>query len=297
MTGERLRPEQELLVRGLVDDLARIEGVGAVALGGSRARGCGRPDSDIDLGLLYEEARPPSLEAIRACARRWSDAPEPVVTGFYEWGPFVNGGAWLTCRGQRVDLLYRSVEHLEQALADAEAGRHAVHHGQQPPFGFWSGTTLGELAIAVPLHDPEQRLAALKARVASYPEALRRAVVADCLWSVEFGLRAFAPKCVAAGDVYGAAGCLARFAHQLVLALFALNRAWLVSDRTALAEAEGFAAVPERFTARVRAVLAAPGASSAELGAAVEAMASLFREVRALAGPLYAPRFALPGGV
>jgi hypothetical protein len=297
VSGEPLDPAQERLVRDLVGDLARIEGIRAVALGGSRARGRARPDSDVDLGLLYEEARPPSLAAIRACALRWSDEPDPVVTGFYAWGPWVNGGAWLTCRGQRVDLLYRSAEHLERALADAEAGRHAVHHGQQPPFGYWSGTALGELAIAVPLHDPAGRLAALQARVARYPEPLRRAVVADCLWSVEFGLRAFAPKCVAAGDVYGTAGCLARFAHQLVLALFALNRVWLVNDRTALAEAEGFAAAPARFAERLRALLARPGATPAELGEAVAAMAALFRETRDLAGPLYAPRFALAGEV
>ena len=92
---------------------------------------------------------------MRALAARRNDAPDPVVTGFYEWGPFVNGGAWLTIGGERVDLLYRSVERLEEAIADGLAGRHSVHHGQQPPFGFWSGTTLGELAVSAPLHDPE----------------------------------------------------------------------------------------------------------------------------------------------
>ncbi len=296
MSGSGLPPAQQQLVRELVADLAALPGVVAVALGGSHARGRARPDSDVDLGLLYEEAAPFSLDALRACAERWNDAPGPVVSGFYEWGPWVNGGAWLTCRGQRVDLLYRSVEHLERALADGEAGRHAVHHGQQPPFGFWSGTALGELAVGVPLHDPSGRLAGLRARVARYPEALRRAVVDDGLWAVEFGLRAFAPKYAAAGDVYGTAGCLARFAHQLVLVLFALNRAWLVNDKTALDEVAGFASAPARFGERLCAVLARPGATPGELGASVAAFAALFRETCALAGALYAPRFVLPGG-
>jgi hypothetical protein len=297
LSGASLSPAQERLVREVVADLAEVEGVLAVALGGSHARGRARPDSDVDLGILYAESAPFSIEALRARAARWSDASDAVVTGFYEWGPWVNGGAWLTCRGQRVDLLYRSVEHLERALADGEAGRHAVHHGQQPPFGFWSGTALGELVVGVPLHDPSGRLAELRARIARYPERLRRAVVADGLWAVEFGLRAFAPKYAAAGDVYGTAGCLTRFAHQLVLVLFALNRAWLVNDKTALAEVAGFDAAPERFGERVSAVLARPGTTPGELGASVAGLAGLFRETRALAGDLYAPRFALPGEV
>ncbi|RVX41729.1 nucleotidyltransferase-like protein [Nonomuraea polychroma] len=33
--------------------LAGVPGVAAVVLGGSRARGTHRPDSDIDLGLYY----------------------------------------------------------------------------------------------------------------------------------------------------------------------------------------------------------------------------------------------------
>ena len=168
----QLSERQARVVGTLVAGLARLDGVLGVALGGSRARGRAREGSDVDLGVLYSEAAPFSIEALRALAERWSDVPGPVVTQLYEWGPWVNGGAWLCVEGERVDLLYRSAEHLERAIADGEAGRHAVHHGQQPPFGYWSGTALGELAICAPLHDPAGRLAALKARVARYPEAL-----------------------------------------------------------------------------------------------------------------------------
>ena len=59
--------------------------------------------------------------------------PEPVVAGFYQWGPWVNGGAWLTIGGQRVDFLYRSLEHVERTIADAEAGRYELHHAQHHP--------------------------------------------------------------------------------------------------------------------------------------------------------------------
>jgi predicted nucleotidyltransferase len=285
---------QRTILQDLVRALAAIDGVRAVALGGSRARGRARPDSDVDLGIYYSDASPFDVERIRALAEERNDLPRPVVTGFYEWGRWVNGGAWLTIRGERVDLLYRSLEHGERTLAEAEAGRYEIDWVQQPPFGFFGPTYLGELAIAVPLHDPERRLAALKKRATAYPEALRRSVVQDSLWSVEFGLRAFAPKFAAAGDAYGTVGCLARFAHRLVLALFALNRAHFLNEKTALAEIGGFAAAPNGFARRVQAVLASAGASPDALAASVSAFDELFRETAALCGDLYRSR-ALPG--
>jgi hypothetical protein len=295
MTAIQWSRDQAKDVGAFAAELATLPGVLAIAVGGSRARGRAREDSDVDLGVLYAEASPFEMARMRETAARWNDAPDPVVSDFYAWGPYVNGGAWLTVRGERIDLLWRSVERLEAAIADGEAGRHGVDHGQQPPFGYWSGTLLGELALAVPLHDAAARLAALKRRVAVYPEALRRAAVADSLWGVEFGLRAFAPKSVAAGDAYGAAGCFARFAHQLVIALFALNRAWYVNDKTALAEIDALPLAPADFGARVRSALGAVGGTPAELEATARRFEALFREAAALAGELYTPRWRLPG--
>jgi predicted nucleotidyltransferase len=285
--------------RALVDDLAHrliaIDGVAAVVLGGSFARGRARPESDIDLGVLYSERAPFAIEALRALAAALNDTADPVVADFYEWGPWVNGGAWLTVRGQRVDLLYRSVEHLERAIADADAGRWELHFGQQAPFGFFSATYLGELVVCLPLADPTGRVAALKRRVATYPEALRTAVVRDALWQVEFGLAAFARKFATRGDVYGTVGCLARAAFHLVLALFALNRTHLLNDKTALEEIAAFPRAPRAFGPRTERILAHAGASAAELGAAVDAMLGLCRETAELSDGLYVPRYALPG--
>src|SRR5262249_24200004 len=201
-----------------------IRGIRAVVLGGSHARGRAQAGSDIDLGLLYSEATPFAIQSVRELAEEVNDTPGPVVANFYEWGPWVNGGAWLTIRGQRVDFIYRSVEHLERVIAQAKAGQFEVHYAQQPPFGFFSGTYLGEIAICIPLFDPEARLQALKRRVADYPDALRRALVQDYLWRVEFGLTAFASKVAARSDPYGTAACLTCAVNQLVLALFGLNR-------------------------------------------------------------------------
>jgi predicted nucleotidyltransferase len=291
---KQLSPEQRELVSSLTKRLEAIPGIRAIVLGGSHARGRAQPGSDIDLGLFYSESAPFAIETLRELAEAVNDTPGPVVTNFYGWGPWVNGGAWLTIRGQRVDFLYRNLEHVERVIAEAEAGRYEVHYLQQPPFGFFSGTYLGEIAVCIPLFDPEARLDGLKRRVAVYPEALRRVVVRDYLFMAEFGLAAFAPKYAARSDTYGSAACLTSVVNQLVLALFALNRQYPINDKTALLEVAEFERAPREFGPRVQKTLAHLGTSPADLGAALEGIAQLVRETAQLADGLHQPHYPLP---
>jgi predicted nucleotidyltransferase len=291
---KQLSPEQRELVLSLSQQLAAIPGVRAVVLGGSHARGRAGPESDIDLGVLYSEAAPFAIQSVRELADVVNNTHGPVVTNFYDWGPWVNGGAWLTIGAQRVDFLYRNLEQLDRVIAEAEAGRYEVHYLQQPPFGYFSATYLGEVDVCIPLIDPEARLDVLKQRVTRYPEALRRAVVRDLLFAVEFGLAAFAPKFAARSDAYGTAACLACAVHQLVLVLFALNRKYLINDKTAMAEIAEFEHAPREFGRRVQKSLAHVGASFEELAAAVESVSQLARETVELTDGLYQPRYPLP---
>jgi predicted nucleotidyltransferase len=291
---KQLSTEQRALVSSLAKRLETIAGIKAIVLGGSHARGRAQPGSDIDLYIFYSEADPFSIQGIRELAEGINDTPGPVVTNFYGWGPWVNGGAWLTIGGQRVDLVYRNLEQLERVIAEAEAGRHELDYSQQPPFGFFSAAYLGEIAVCKPLLDPEARIEALKRRVAKYPEALRRAVVQDYLWASELGLTAFAPKFASRSGAYGTAACLTRIVNQLLLVLFALNRRYLVDDKTALAEVAEFERAPHEFGPRVQKTLAQLGTSPADLGAAIERVTQLFRETVELTEGLYQPRFTLP---
>ncbi len=98
--------------------LAQIPGVVAVTLGGSRARGEARPGSDWDFGLYYRDQLDPA--DVRALG--W----EGHVAQPGDWGRLVNGGAWLTVEGQRVDLLYRQVGFVTTWVEEAQAGRFEV---------------------------------------------------------------------------------------------------------------------------------------------------------------------------
>ncbi|MGH2427606.1 MAG: nucleotidyltransferase domain-containing protein [Candidatus Limnocylindria bacterium] len=119
--------------------LAATPGVEAVALGGSRASGRAHADSDWDFGLYYRGSI--DTEAIRALAY-----PGTVVEPG-EWGRLINGGAWLTVHGVRVDLLYRDLDEVEHWWAEAREGRYVRDHVEGYVAGMTSYVLVGELAL------------------------------------------------------------------------------------------------------------------------------------------------------
>lgn len=273
------------LLNNLLVDLSSLPGVAAIALGGSYAEGTQTPASDMDIGLYYRPSSPFDLEAVRAIAQAVAVEP-PTVTEFYGWGPWVNGGAWIRTAAGKVDFLYRNLDQVEQTIQEAHAGIMRHDFAQQPTFGFYSVIYLAETRICRPLYDPDGVLARLKASVATYPPALKRKVIADCLWSVEFTLLHAEPY-AARGDVYNTAGCLTRCATNLTQALFALNETYFLTDKRALRTLAGFALQPARFGERLCAVLACPGSDMASLQASVAAMLQLWREACQLSSIYY----------
>jgi hypothetical protein len=271
--------------------LTALPTVRAVALAGSFARGTARPDSDVDFGVFYEEEAPPTPALFRPAVLRLHDpgGETPVVTAPYEWGPFVNGGAWLVLGGRRVDLLYRNLDQVRRVIADCKAGRVESHFEQQPPFGYFSWTYLGDLHECRVLHDPTGVLAAFKTEAATFPLRLREAIVREYLWSAEFTLF-FAQRFAARGDVLNTCGCITRCARALVQVLFARNEVFFTSDKTAMTEMAGFRACPPDFGPRLEAVLQAPGGSGSLLVRSVEALRRLVSETAALC-PDYRPKY------
>src|SRR5687768_5537763 len=99
----------------IADRLSRIPGVDAVTLGGSRAVGTQRPDSDWDFGLYYTQTSDP--DDVRALGY------EGTVVARGEWAYPMNGGAWLRIEGQSVDLLFRDRADVGRWTAEANDGR------------------------------------------------------------------------------------------------------------------------------------------------------------------------------
>jgi hypothetical protein len=235
----------------VTDDLRAVPNVAAIVLGGSYASGFAGAASDLDIGLYYRESLPLSIHEVRAVAERYSIAGSaPVVTGLYEWGPWVNGGAWIQTPTGKVDFLYRNLSQVEAVVDEGHRGAWRHDYDQQPPYGFRSVVYFGEIEICVPWHDPEHEIARLKQRVAEYPEALKNRVVQDCLWGAEFSLlfgRGFADS----ADICNAVGCMTRAAQFLIHALFALNKRYFLSDKSANRLIDSFLLRPCDFTSRL----------------------------------------------
>jgi predicted nucleotidyltransferase len=284
-------PEKARLLEEIASALAKVPNVEAVALGGSYARGTHSPGSDLDIGIYYREAAPFPIADIRDIARVFSVSGSPTVTEFYEWGPFVNGGAWIDNAVCKVDFLYRNRDQLERIVATARRGEWTHSFDQHPPFGFRSVTTLGEIHCGRPLYDRDNVLGPLKSDVTLFPPALKARIVRDTLGCAAFSFQS-AHAFGGTSDVPYMVGCMTRIYHYLIQALFALNETYFMNDKRVLKEIAAFAKKPADFGARISAILAAPGDSAEKLGASLGKLETLFAETVALADGAYAPKFA-----
>jgi hypothetical protein len=251
--------DDDPLLQAITPVLAGVPGVTAVVLGGSRARGVANATSDYDLGLYFRHDAPLDVGALaRALTPLVDDPPGAAVTPIGEWGPWIVGGAWLKVGGRKVDLLYREIEAVEAVIADARAGRIAMHYQPGHPHGFCSAHWMGEAALCRPLSDPAGAIAALKAQSAPYPQPLREALLRRFQWEVGFAIEN-AGLAAARGEQTHVAGCAYRALACLGQVLFALNGRYLINEKGALAEAAGFPRAPADLTARVEAIWRAIG--------------------------------------
>src|SRR4051812_48894539 len=110
ITKMNLPKHKQNLLGNVIGELKRIAGVKAIVLGGSYATGMATDNSDLDIGIYYSDQSPFDLEKIKKVADKFAVKEKPIVTGFYEWGPWVNGGAWIKTTDGKVDFLYKNVE-------------------------------------------------------------------------------------------------------------------------------------------------------------------------------------------
>jgi hypothetical protein len=126
-------------VEDLAARLAAIPGVVAVTLGGSRATNTAVEGSDWDFGLYYRDR----LDPADIAALGWPGR----VFAPGEWGQIVNGGAWLTVDGTRVDLIYRDLGEVLRWTAAAEDGLFEIQREVGYVAGIATYVLAGELAL------------------------------------------------------------------------------------------------------------------------------------------------------
>jgi predicted nucleotidyltransferase len=246
--------------RYVAERLSGVPGVTAVALGGSRAAGTHRPDSDWDFSLYYRGRFDP--EDLRALG--WPGEIFPI--GGWGGGVF-NGGAWLRANGRRVDVHYRDLDEVEQRIAEAREGRFRIERLLFYLAGVPTYIVVAELAVNVVLHGDLPP-------VGEYPERLREAAhrtwLADARRTLGYARDAYAGR----GRVAETAGALALAFAQASHAALAARGEWITNEK-ALLDRAGFRRPGFR---RADQVLAGLTAEPQSLVAAVDAASDLIDE-------------------
>jgi hypothetical protein len=201
-------------------------------------------------------------------------AASSSVTALGEWGPWINGGAWLTVDGRRVDLLYRDLGKVRAVIEACRAGR--IERVYQPghPHAFVSSIYMGEVALARVLWDPDAVLSPLKRQCDPYPSALGDTLIRTFLWEAKFALEN-ALHGRGRDDPAYVAGCGFRSVACLSQSLFALNGAWLLNEKGAVQAVEKLPRHPADFAVRVGQAIGAGAVGLPALMALVEETGTL----------------------
>jgi predicted nucleotidyltransferase len=235
-----------------VDQLAGLPRVRAVALGGSRALGTNRPDSDWDFAVYYRGGfEPDSLRALG-----WPG----TVGEIGGWGGGIfNGGAWLEVDGRRVDVHYRDLDDVEREVARARAGEFGIERLMFHLAGIPTYIVVAELAL--------NRILAGELEQPAYPDALR-AAAPPRWWNDAQATLAYARSAYAArGLLTETAGMIATAACQAGHAVLAAAGQWVTNEKTLLDRA-GLRGVDS--------ILAGLGPDAGPLTAAVDEAEALF---------------------
>jgi hypothetical protein len=273
--------DDEALLARLATTLSVVPGVRAVVLGGSRAQGTAKPDSDYDIGIYYDGDSPFPLESMQGAAAALGDpGSNPAVTPRGAWGEWIDGGGWLTIAGRKVDWLYRDLRRVRRVIGECRAGSVQVAYQPGHPHAFVSAILMGEVSLCRPLWDPGGAIRSLKRETQPYPGALRSALVQRFLWEAEFALDN-AQKSADRHDVAHVAGCCFRSVACVVQVVFALNGRYLINEKGSVAAAKALPIRPDGMTARVEGAFRSIGAGDPR--EALEQLRGLVRRTAALA--------------
>lgn len=276
--------DKQEIIASITKKLKSIPSIVAIVLGGSYASGTQRTDSDIDLGIYYCESNPLDIEAVKSKTQELNDNPNPTVTKLGEWGKWVNGGAWLTIKGQRVDFLYRNVDFVKKTIDNCIEGKIESDYGQQPAFGFQSFIYCAEVSICKELYDPKNEIKNIKEKVKMYSENLKTGIINGFLWDAEFTLH-YAKKSMKRNESYIVNGCIARISNDLIQTIYAINESYFIGEKRFYKDILKFKTLPQDFLVRIE--------NFTDTKKLLFEYELLINETKVLCNKYYVPKFSL----
>ncbi|HEU5042275.1 MAG TPA: nuclear transport factor 2 family protein [Gemmatimonadales bacterium] len=218
-----------------------LGGAHALGMGGSRAKGSSDEHSDLDLYLFAESLA--EQDKIVAALSGVADLGRVEIGGDLEtlWGRNID----FRVNGELVEVTVRSVAHIERIIADCEAGVLRAEPMVWTPGGFfYHHAALADLVSIRPLSDPYGLIARWQERLATYPPALRKAVIARHLPRASFWLEnPHYRSAIARVDVPYTQSIVMNTVHDLIQVLYAVNERYYPGEKRLVAQA---ASLPER---------------------------------------------------
>jgi hypothetical protein len=221
----------QYIISEITDGLKQIDGVHALVLGGSRARGTENPNSDIDIGIYYNANNGLDIAHLsRVASILDDDNRDNLLTEIGGWGPWINGGGWLKVNQKPVDFLFRDLNKVSKIIDQCLMGEITIDYQPGHPHGFINSIYLAEISLCKVLWDPSGIIGEMKSRTNPYPHVLQKAIIRKFLWeanfSLEIGLKGIYKK-----DLSYIAGCCFRSVSCLNQVLFALNETYWMNEK------------------------------------------------------------------
>lgn len=272
----------EKIISLISSELENVPGVVGVVLGGSRARGTNHPDSDIDIGIYYDESEGFKVSEISKIAAKIDDEHrENIITSLGEWGPWVNGGGWLIVQGYHVDFIFRDIKRVSQVIDDCLKGKVYSNYQTGHPYAYVNVMYMGEIAACKVLVDSKNNISELKAKTIPYPRKLKNAITGCYMFEALFSL-IFAKANIDKDDISYVCGHCFRSISCLNQVLFALNEEYCINEKKAVRMINGFKIKPQDYKIKIDEIITLISSNKDNTIKAVDKLQGLVNETKSL---------------
>ncbi|NLL31464.1 MAG: DNA polymerase subunit beta [Clostridiales bacterium] len=269
----------ENVLNKIVEELNDIPGVIGIVLGGSRARGNNLENSDIDIGIYYDEYLGFNTEDLSVAAAKLDDEHrENLVTPIGGWGPWVNAGGWLTIDGYHVDFILRDIDRVEEEINDCIEGKITTNYQTGHPHGYLNVMYMGEVSICNILLDKYKKIAQLKNKTKPYPKRLKDVMVNYFMFEACFSLM-HAESNIDKDDISYVAGHIFRSVSCLNQLLFAANEEYCINEKRAVKIIDSFEIKPKNYKKRIDEIFTLISSNPEDTKKAVEILKEIIDEV------------------
>jgi predicted nucleotidyltransferase len=269
-------------IQKIVEEINGLPGVVGVVLGGSRAKGNHRPDSDIDIGIYYDETQGFNTDNVEKAALKINDEKKNnLITSLGDWGEWINGGGWLLVNGYHVDLIFRDIKKVNEVIKDCLSGKVTVHYQTGHPHGFLNVMYMGELNICKILADPQNKLSELKNKTFPYPPNVKESITQFFAFEASFSFM-FIEDNINKDDISYIMGHLFRCLSCLNQVIFAKNEVYCINEKKSVAMINKFPMKPKNYKNRIDNIVSSLSMDEYKAKQSIEELRKIIEETNRL---------------